>query len=223
MKRCCYWWFLPLLVCLLAGCDDNDDYHYPSVKLEFLTAFSGADGYLQSVVTDEGETLPVVEDKTKTNIEANASVRVISNYASEVTADGTAGAVLYALSGVLSVAPQTADKFEEGVRTEPADVLGIWMGLDYLNMTLIVKENGGHKFHFIEDEVIVDAATGCSEVYLTLYHDAKEEVVSYTRRTYVSVPLRQYAEEGIRKVMVHFSVHTYSGDVKTYDFVYNPD
>ena len=82
-----------MLACLLAGCGD-DDYHYPSVKLEFLTAFSGADGYLRSVVTDEGETLPVVEDKTKTNIEANASVRVISNYASEVTADGTAGAVL---------------------------------------------------------------------------------------------------------------------------------
>ena len=222
MKKYCDWWLLPLLACLLAGCGD-DDYHYPSVKLEFLTAFSGADGYLRSVVTDEGETLPVVEDKTKTNIEANASVRVISNYASEVTADGTAGAVLYALSGVLSVVPQTVDKFEEGVKTDPTDVLGIWMGLDYLNMTLIVKENGEHKFHFIEDEVIVDTATGCSEVYLTLYHDAKEEVVSYTRRAYASVPLRQYAAEGIQTVMVHFSVHTYSGDIKTYDFVYNPD
>ena len=77
---------------------------------------------------------------------------------------------------VLSVVPQTVDKFEEGVKTDPTDVLGIWMGLDYLNMTLIVKENGEHKFHFIEDEVIVDTATGCSEVYLTLYHDAKEEV-----------------------------------------------
>ena len=88
MKKYCYWWILLLQVCLLAGCGD-DDYHYPSVKLEFLTAFAGPDGYLQSVVTDEGETLPVVEDKTKTKIEANASVRIISNYASEMTADGT--------------------------------------------------------------------------------------------------------------------------------------
>ena len=66
MKKYCDWWLLPLLACLLAGCGD-DDYHYPSVKLEFLTAFSGADGYLQSVVTDEGETLPVVEDKAEKN------------------------------------------------------------------------------------------------------------------------------------------------------------
>lgn len=222
MKKYCYGWLLPLLACLLAACGD-DGYHYPSVKLEFLTAFSGADGYLQSVVTDEGETLPVVEDKTKTNIEANASVRIIGNYASEVTADGTAGAVLYALSGVSSVAPRTAGEFEEGIKTDPADVLGIWMGFDYLNMTLIVKENGEHKFHFIEDEVAVDTATGCSEVYLTLYHDAKEEVESYARRAYASMPLRQYAVEGIRKVRVHFSVHAYSGDIKTYDFVYNPN
>lgn len=46
MKKYCDWWLLPLLACLLTGCGD-DDYHYPSVKLEFLTAFSGADGYLQ--------------------------------------------------------------------------------------------------------------------------------------------------------------------------------
>lgn len=221
MKKYCYWWILLLQVCLLAGCGD-DDYHYPSVKLEFLTAFAGPDGYLQSVVTDEGETLPVVEDKTKTKIEANASVRIISNYASEMTADGTAGVVLYALNGVLSVTPRTADKFEEGVKTDPADMLAIWMGRDYLNMTLEVKENGEHKFHFVEDEVTVDAVAGRSEVHLTLYHDAKEEVQSYTRRAYASVPLRQYAVEGIREVMAHFSIRTYSGDIKTYDFVYIP-
>lgn len=36
MKKYCDWWLLPLLACLLTGCGD-DDYHYPSVKLEFLT------------------------------------------------------------------------------------------------------------------------------------------------------------------------------------------
>lgn len=222
MKKYCYGWLLPLLVCLLAACGD-EDYHYPSVKLEFLTAFSGADGYLQSVVTDEGETLPVLEDKTKTNMEANASARIISNYAREAATDGTAGVVLYALSKVVSVAPRAADKFEEGVKADPADVLAVWMGHDYLNMMLEVKENGEHKLHFVEDEVTVDAAAGCSEVHLTLYHDAQEEMASYSRRAYASVPLRQYAVEGIRKVAVRFSVHTYSGDIKTYDFVYNPN
>ena len=44
-----------------------------------------------------------------------------------------------------------------------------------------------------------------------------------TVHSFCQAVLRQYAAEGIQKVMVHFSVHTYSGDIKTYDFVYNPD
>ena len=54
-------WFLPVLVFMLVSCGDDDDYHYPSVKLDFLTAQAGADGSLQSVLTDEGETRAIVE------------------------------------------------------------------------------------------------------------------------------------------------------------------
>lgn len=217
-----WWWLLPLLSCLsLSSCGD-DDYYYPSVKLEFLTATSGADGSLHSVLTDEGRVLTVVSDATGTQIEANTSVRIISNYALETAADGTAGAVIYALSGVVSATPQTADRFEGGVLTDPADVLSIWMGLDYLNMTLQVKENGEHAMAFVEDGVTTDTDAGQRDVYLTLYHDAAQETAAYTRRAYASVPLRQYATEGVRTVAVHFSVHTYAGSVKTYHFEYIP-
>ena len=109
MKKYCDWWLLPLLACLLTGCGD-DDYHYPSVKLEFLTAFSGADGYLRSVVTDEGETLPVVEDKTKTKIEANASVRpIVTGYAAgekTVITSGLTAGEMVVIDGV--------DRLKEG-------------------------------------------------------------------------------------------------------------
>lgn len=222
MNRRCYGWILPLLLCLMSACDD-DKYHYPSVKLEFMTAFAGADGSLRSVLTDEGENLSVVEDRTNTRIDANASARIISNYALERAADGGPGARLYALSQVISGLPRTADKFEEGVKTDPLDVLSIWMGLDYLNMTLEVKEGGKHTLDFVEDEVTADAATGCCDVCLTLYHEVEEKVASYTRRVYASLPLRQYAAEGVRNVTVHLSVHTYSGNVKTYNFDYIPE
>lgn len=222
MNKYCYLWLLPLLLCLLASCGDDDDYYYPSVKLEFLTATSGADGYLQSVVTDEGKTYQVLEDVTNTHLEANASVRIISNYEPVVGGDGASGVKLYALSGVPSYTPKSADKFKDGVKTDPADIMSIWMGFNFLNMTLEIKENGKHMLNFIEDEVVVDATTGCSNVYLTLYHDAEEEVQSYARRAYASIPLYQYAVEGVQKVRVHFSLHTYSGNIRTYDFDYLP-
>lgn len=222
MNKYRYAWLLPLLLCLLSACGD-DEYHYPSVKLEFLTAFAGADGSLQSVLTDEGETLPVMEDQTNTRIEANASVRIISNYAVEQATNGTTGARLYGLSEVFAKLPQSVDQFEGDVKTDPLDVTSIWMGLDYLNMMLEVKEGGKHTLGFVEDEVTVDAAIGQSEVRLTLYHQTEEKVSSYKRRAYASLPLRQYAAEGVQKVMVHLSVHTYSGAVKTYDFDYIPE
>lgn len=122
----------------------------------------------------------------------------------------------------VSPVPQPAGKFKEGIKTDPADVLSIWMGLDYLNITLSIKSQGGrHTFHFIEDEVVSDVETGHKEVYLTLYHDAGHDT-GYTQRAYLSVPLRQYAAEAMEKVTVHFSLYTYSGEIKTYDFDYMP-
>ena len=72
-------WFLPVLVFMLVSCGDDDDYHYPSVKLDFLTAQAGADGSLQSVLTDEGEAVAVGENASTRRIDANASGRVFVN------------------------------------------------------------------------------------------------------------------------------------------------
>lgn len=210
-----------MLVSLLSACGD-DEYHYPSVKLEFLTAHAGADGRLQSVLTDEGETYAVIEDATNSSIEANASVRLVGNYAPVLSSDGSAGVKLYAALRTVSPVPQPAEEFEEGVKTDPADMLSIWMGMDYLNVILNVKAQGGkHVFHFVEDRVVTDAEAGCKEVYLTLFHDAGQDV-GYTQRAYLSVPLRQYVADGVGEVKVHFSLHTYSGEVKTYDLSYVP-
>ena len=216
-----YGWLLPLFFCLLTACGD-DDYHYPDVKLEFLTAQAGADGDLQAILTDEGKTYAVVEDATNTHIDANSSIRIVSNYGPVAAPDGTSGMKLYAAMRTVSPIPQPAASFKDGVKTDPADLLSIWMGLDYLNIVVNVKAQGGkHTFHFIEDEVAMDAATGNKEVFLTLYHDASGDI-GYTQRAYLSVPLRQYVEEGVRKVTVHFSLHTQSGEVKTYNSDYIP-
>lgn len=217
-----YWWLLPLLMCLLAACDE-DEYHYPSVKLEYLTAFSGADGSLHSILTDDGTTFPIVEDASNRRVDANSSARIVSNYGNAVAADGTVGVKLYSTLNAVSPLPMAADKFKDGVKKDPADILGIWMGLNYLNVTLEVKTQGGkHQFGFIEDEVTTDAETGHSEVSLTLYHNAGNDMQAYTNRAYLSVPLQQYAVEGVRKVTIHFSLHTYSGKVQTYSFEYLP-
>lgn len=53
-------WLLGMLF-LMTACGDDDDYYYPSVKLEFVTVKAGADGLIQSLLPDKGELLTVRE------------------------------------------------------------------------------------------------------------------------------------------------------------------
>lgn len=217
-----YWLLFTLLVSLLTSCRD-DDYHYPSVKLEFMTAFSGEDGSLKSVLTDEGEQYPVLENASKLTIDPNSFVRIVSNYEPVKTVEGVAGVKLYAVLGTISPFPLPAEKFENGIKTDPVELQSIWMGIDYLNLLLGIKaQDGKHLLHFVEDEVVKEESTGLVTVHLTLYHDATDDVLAYTKRAYVSVPLWQYAEEWVRKVTVTMDIKIYSGETKTYQFDYIP-
>lgn len=216
MKKCCYSLFVLLVSCLLASCGD-DDYHYPSVKQDFLTAFTGADGRPESVLTDEGELLRVVEDASGLSVSADATVRIVAKYETlPVGADKAAGVKLYASLQAVSPVPLPADEFKEGVKTLPSEIESIWMGRDYLNILLKVRQQGKHLFHFVEDGVSVDEESGRASVRLTLYHDVSSDVQDYGKRAYLSVPLKQYMTEGVRGVDVEFSIHTYADGLKTY-------
>lgn len=224
-KRRCFSRIFPALLgmlMLLTACGE-DEYHYPSVRLEFLTAFSGTDGKLKSVLTDEGVSLPVAEDASNLTIDANSFIRIISNYAPMTAADGSEGVKLYAVASTISSMPQPPSKFEQGVKNDPVELQSIWMGIDYLNMVLGIKvQNGTHRLGFVEDEVSKDTESGHTTVRLSLYHDSSNDVQAYTKRAYVSVPLWQYATEGVQQVSLYFTLHTSSGE-ETYSFEYVPN
>lgn len=224
MKNTSFHIVLILVLSFLSSCKEDNEYVYPSVKLEFLTAESGSDGFLSYLMTDSGERLEVSEDLSKTQIEASSSVRIVANYEKLDGAEtGGKQAKVYSLLKAVSPEPSPASGFADGVKTDPADVLSMWLGRDYLNMTLSIKmQKGKHLFHFVENEVETDQTTGRKVVYLTLYHDAGDDLEAFTRRAYLSVPLSKYTENNTREIIVYFSVNTYDGGVKTYDFDYIP-
>ena len=71
-------WLWGLLL-LMAACGD-DDYYYPSVKMEFVTIEAGDDGRIRTLIPDKGDILPVSQDLTGSTISPNTSRRVMSNY-----------------------------------------------------------------------------------------------------------------------------------------------
>ncbi|MDR0988400.1 MAG: hypothetical protein LBM06_02925 [Prevotellaceae bacterium] len=207
---------LLLSAVLLIACGD-DDYYYPSVKLEFLTARSTAAGTLGTVITDEGETYPIIEDLSHTRTTPDSTLRIVSNYEVITTSEGTQGVKLYALAAALSPLPKPADAFQEGVKHDAAEVTSIWAGLHYLNILLDLKaQNRTHTIGFVQESVTDNEATRHRTVHLSLYHDNGGDVPAYSRRVYASVPLQPYYTENIRQLTVLFEYTTYEGEQKQY-------
>ena len=209
MKKCLFL----LMLAALAACGE-DEYHYPPVKLEYLTGYSDGNATLQSIRTDQGEVLPVWRDGTGLSFTPDSLMRMVTNY--EMAEEG---AILYAAVAAIAPVPLTEDKFTDGIKTDPAEILSIWMGQDYLNIVLNIKrQNGTHLLHFIEDKVEEDGNR--TDVHLRLYHDAGGDVPAYTSRAYLSVPLQPYARKDGGITRVYFSLNTYEGATETYKFDY---
>ncbi len=220
MKKPFAYLLLLLLPALLGACKD-DDYEYPSVKMEFLTAASGNDGLIATILPDKGSQMNVVQDRSNGKFEVNSTKRIIANYAEVAAESGnTPNALIYAWAAVIAAQPEPASAFKDGVKVDPADILSIWMGRDYLNIILQVKsQNGKHTLHFVNTGEGTDEQTGRPFVDLLLYHDANNDVQATTKRVYLSIPLESFAVAG-ETVDIRFSLNTYSGELKTYSFEY---
>lgn len=215
-------WLLGMLFLLTACGDDDNDYYYPSVKLEFATVESGADGKIQTLITDKGDALPVAKDRTGSTIGVNTSRRVLSNY--EVLSEGKGmSAEIYSMQALLVLDPKPADDpaYKDGLVHNPVEVVSIWLGKDYLNMilNLKVKTGKGHVLGMVEDSF----ANGTLD--LTLYHNANGDEEVYNRRAYISVPLSKYESETNpgNSIKINFEYYTYGKDTpEKYSLEYTP-
>jgi hypothetical protein len=202
-------WLYALLLLLMSACKD-DDYHYPSVQLEFVTVEAGADGKVETLIPDSGDPLPVSNDRSNSSITANSRRRALSQYV--VVGSGvTATADIYSLQSPIVPVPKPADDpaFKNGIKHDPVDVTSIWMGRNYLNIRLEVKVNTGkgHVFGIVEDRSKLDSD---GIVTLLLYYDNGGDAEYYNRDAYLSVPLSQYVstENPQRKLTVQFEYYT---------------
>lgn len=202
-------WLWGLLL-LMAACEE-DEYYYPPVKFEFVTVVAGDNGRMQMLIPDKGEPLPVSEDRTGSTISPNEFRRALSNY--ETLSEGAnATARIYSLQGLVAPEPKPEDDevYEGGIKTDPVEMVSIWMGRNYLNMILNLKiaQGKGHVFGIVEDTSELESE---GVVTLLLYHNANADQGFFDRRAYVSVPLSKYANEERPEgaIKIKFKYHTY--------------
>ncbi len=205
---------------LFITCSD-DDYYYPSVKLEFLTAYSDQTGALTSILTDDGQLLQVVENSASVQMQPDTCMRIVANY-EELERQGNVGVKIYSLTRTFTSLPIPVNTFEEELITAPAKMVSIWPGLDFLNIVLTAKQQGSHTFAYLEEDVSADSDSGNLTVQLLLYHASTGEVEDYSKRAYLSIPLKQYLTEGVEKLSLSFTFYTDSGTWETYQVAYTP-
>jgi hypothetical protein len=206
-----------MLLTVASAC--GDDYRYPSVKLEFLTAHTGADGSVQTIVTDDNQTFQVAVDESNSRFTADSTLRVVAYYepiAEPVQSSKHVEVSIRSLATTVSSLPKPASEFTDGVHTDPAAVTSIWAGRNYLNIRLTAKaQNGRHLFGFVEESVSpVVSGDESRTVHLSLYHDARNDVPATTQTAYLSIPLAQYAAPGITHLAVTFALNTVDGEKK---------
>lgn len=209
---------------MISSCS-GDDYTYPSVKREFLTASLGQSGTPSTILTDDGDLYDVLTDGSGITSTPDSTIRVVGYY--EELTDGDSqdvtGVHLYACTKAIASLPKLAEDFEEGVSTKPAAIRSIWMGLDYLNMVLTVQQTGTHTVAFIEEGFTTDDANGTATLDILLHHAVESDVVDYTKTAYLSVPLASYASDSIAQITVNFSLYTSDDERSTYTFTYLPE
>ena len=216
MKRLLRYSFLLLLFPLLASCG-RSEYHYPPVKLEYLTATTARNGTIASVVTDDFQRYAVLEDGSGLRLPGDTILRIITNYEEMTAATGESGVRLYGASKVFSPHPIKIEQLNDGMKNDPVEIVSIWSGNGYLNMILNVKETIKHVFHFIEQSC-QETANGL-DVHLSLYHDANGGAPYYAQRCYLSIPLSTYqVQTDVTAVNLSFTLNTYSHGLQSFTY-----
>lgn len=189
---------------LLAACG-KDEYVYPPVLTEFISAGTDESGCISTLQTDKGVSYRLENRDKYTGLTADSVYRVIAVY--EVKDTVSLSAYIYSLGNVF--APEPVTEWSEEIIQDPVDVQSIWLSGDYLNMILLVKaQNEKHTFRFIRME-------DSPSFHLTLYHDKGEDVEAYTQRAYLSVPLQKYKTYCKE---IYFTINTFEYGNRTYRF-----
>ncbi len=197
-----------LSIILFLSCDSGYKGTFPPVVLEFATIQSDEEGKLAFLITDEGQKLVILLDKTNTKLEPKEYKRVVCYYE---LSESKEGVILYTLSKPISSFPIPYDKIEE-IKNGPITVQSSWIGGGYLNLIVQIrlKDPSKHSLAFVEEAI--STVDGVKDVSLSLYHDEGGDVFSHTERSYLSIPLHQYLlSNELNAVNISFSYFDYSG------------
>jgi hypothetical protein len=189
---------------------------YSLMRGDFAEANVNSNREITSIITDEGETLPLTTLQTAQWISRPDTIYRCMLYYNKVKgSDGKPAAEVISLGKVLCLYIKPLTIFEKTYKDDPVKFESLWRSKSgkYLNLHLQLKTG------YTEDSTAVQKLDVVSDTLITypggqrtlsvlLYHDQANVPEYYSTQAYVSIPTTDLTVDSIRLYL-----NTYSGPV----------
>lgn len=204
MKKTTCLLLLSLTALVLTLSCSKEEEIVPVVK-EFVSADTNRQGFICAISNDRGNRY-VTSDTVR--LEADSTYRLIMSY--YVNPDMSSATILDYAS-VISSPAREAEK--DDASSDPVNIRSAWIGGGWLN--LIIELKGLEKKHLLYAVEKSDS----TRVAFSIFHDANEDISSYTATAYMSIPLKQYADVLSVNDTITLSYTDFNGIVRTGTFI----
>ncbi|MGL5958576.1 MAG: NigD-like protein [Phocaeicola sp.] len=217
MKPLSCFYLIITISLLLIGCKEKE-YIYPTLTTEFCGLKTNASGVGHYLVTDDDKQLWIENQSGVSGLKSDTTYRVVSRYAPANDSPNPTAVKLYGIANVIAPIPIKERQFQQ-FHTDAVELQSIWKKGDYLNLVVRVKmKEKVHIFHFIENKL--EEIDGKRTLYLTLYHDRKNDIEAFYQTTYLSVPLWSYSNRLQEGDTIVFQLNTYKEGMISRTFIY---
>ena len=204
------------LSCTQDGYDKGEG-QYSYLRGDFVEAYIGADKNMVSLMTDEGETLPLSQPYTAKWITRSDTVYRCMLYYNKVRdSKGQDMAEAISVGEVPCPVIIPLSKLEVEMKTDPVKFESAWMSKTgkYINLSFALKtgttedEEAIHSLRVVQDTILTNP-DGTSTSYLRLYHDQGGVPDYYSTQVYASIITSEISADSVR-----IAINTYKGIVE---------
>ena len=193
---------------------DKGEGQYSYLRGDFVEAYIGADKNMVSLMTDEGETLPLSQPYTAKWITRSDTVYRCMLYYNKVRdSKGQDMAEAISVGEVPCPVIIPLSKLEVEMKTDPVKFESAWMSKTgkYINLSFALKtgttedEEAIHSLRVVQDTILTNP-DGTSTSYLRLYHDQGGVPDYYSTQVYASLITSEILADS-----ACISINTYKG------------
>ena len=208
--------FLFLISCTQDGYEKGDG-KYSNMRGDFVEAIVGADKTIVSLLTDDGETMPLSQPYSAKWITTPDTVYRCMLYYNKVReGNGSYSAEPISIGEVPCPKIVSLTELESVMKNDPVNFESAWMSKTgkYLNLSLILKTGtqegleSVQKLRVVQDTILTnpDSTSTC---FLHLYHDQGGVPEYYSAHVYASIITSPIPADSLR-----ISINTYKGVVE---------